>query len=427
MGALLRPFLILRGTMKYFYPAVAALLLAVPSAYAAEWVSVYSGTGTGSATANYATEIVNGKNTIYYQVSDSALRNACLEARASGKKTYESVLPSFKPIYPDDEWQITQGSDLITDNLGKSAKMYSATCTVSFSIEHRAVTKDPSSEEKTPEQICKAKPSIQNTFNNVSEGFIYYQGCEYEATGVIVCRNDKTVCSATWKPTGTVAHESDTESTPQEHSGDTGSGSDSGSGNTGEGGSGSGSGGSTGGSGTVISKSDMTSAVNDGVRSAAPVVADSVRHSLTENDTSADDKSDADSKTQTNISRLEDKLNNAARGAGRFADPDGGGKAFDNGASEMDNAAAVADSQLSISKDGHGASWESFLNEGALRPPFPTGNGCSPFVMFPGNVYQMQIDCDKLTDIKSVLAWAMYCLTFWFAFTEITTLLRGNK
>ncbi|EPB8475008.1 attachment protein [Escherichia coli] len=410
--------------MKYFYPVVAALILTVPSAYAADWVSIYSGTGTGSATADYATEVVDGKNIIYYQVSDSSLQNACLEARASGKSTYDSVLPSFKPIYPDDEWQMTQGSDVITGNLGKSAKMYSATCTVSFSIEHRAVTKDPAPEEQTPEQICKAKPTIENVFNNVSEGYIYYQGCEYEATGVIVCQNDKTICAATWKPTGTVADESDTESTPQQDSGGTGSGNGSDSGNTGEGGS---TGGSSGGSGTTISKSDMTAAVNDGVRSAAPVVADSVRDSLTENDTSADDKASADATTQTNISRLEDNLNNAARGAGRFADPDGGGKGFGDGASEMDDAAAVADSQLGISKDGHGASWESFLNEGALRPFIPTGHGCSPFVMFPGSVYQMQIDCDKLTDIKSVLSWVIYCLTFWYAFTEITTLLRGKK
>ncbi|EJB9566015.1 hypothetical protein MXH72_004792, partial [Salmonella enterica] len=98
--------------MKYFYPVVAALILTVPSAYAADWVSIYSGTGTGSATADYATEVVDGKNTIYYQVSDSSLQNACLEARASGKSTYDSVLPSFKPIYPDDEWQMTQGSDV---------------------------------------------------------------------------------------------------------------------------------------------------------------------------------------------------------------------------------------------------------------------------------------------------------------------------
>ena len=381
--------------MKYFYPVVAALILTVPSAYAADWVSIYSGTGTGSATADYATEVVDGKNTIYYQVSDSSLQNACLEARASGKSTYDSVLPSFKPIYPDDEWQMTQGSERRTHSSSAAS-----------------------------EQICKAKPTIENVFNNVSEGYIYYQGCEYEATGVIVCQNDKTICAATWKPTGTVADESDTESTPQQDSGGTGSGNGSDSGNTGEGGS---TGGTSGGSGTTISKSDMTAAVNDGVRSAAPVVADSVRDSLTENDTSADDKASADATTQTNISRLEDNLNNAARGAGRFADPDGGGKGFGDGASEMDDAAAVADSQLGISKDGHGASWESFLNEGALRPFIPTGHGCSPFVMFPGSVYQMQIDCDKLTDIKSVLSWVIYCLTFWYAFTEITTLLRGKK
>ncbi|QBH60797.1 hypothetical protein C3E96_003820 [Klebsiella pneumoniae] len=57
--------------------------------------------------------------------------------------------------------------------------------------------------------MCEAKPPEEGVFNNVDSydggRYIYYNGCEYEATGVIVCQGDGTVCAATWKPTGTVA------------------------------------------------------------------------------------------------------------------------------------------------------------------------------------------------------------------------------
>lgn len=51
-------------------------------------------------------------------------------------------------------------------------------------------------------------------------------------------------------------------------------------------------------------------------------------------------------------------------------------------------------------------------------------NGCSDFIIFPGEVYQIDIGCDKLLTIKDVLSWVFYCLTFWYVFTSLTSLLR---
>ncbi|QBH56591.1 hypothetical protein C3E96_003750 [Klebsiella pneumoniae] len=65
-----------------------------------------------------------------------------------------------------------------------------------------------------------------------------------------------------------------------------------------------------------------------------------------------------------------------------------------------------------------------FLNKGAMLPNLPNGNGCSDFIIFPGEVYQIDIGCDKLLTIKDVLSWVFYCLTFWYVFTSLTSLLR---
>ncbi len=59
-----------------------------------------------------------------------------------------------------------------------------------------------------------------------------------------------------------------------------------------------------------------------------------------------------------------------------------------------------------------------------MLPNLPNGNGCSDFIIFPGEVYQIDIGCDKLLTIKDVLSWVFYCLTFWYVFTSLTSLLR---
>ncbi|EHC6817659.1 attachment protein, partial [Escherichia coli] len=173
-------------------------------------------------------------------------------------------------------------------------------------------------------------------------------------------------------------------------------------------------------SGSSLSKGDIQSAIEG----ASPKIASDIHDKLTEKDTSSDDKKNADEQTRNNINRLDDSINNLTRGAGRFADPSGGDSRYGKGDSELDGASTLADSELGIEKDSHGALWEAFLNKGAMLPNLPNGNGCSDFIIFPGEVYQIDIGCDKLLTIKDVLSWVFYCLTFWYVFTSLTSLLR---
>ncbi|EPC5440748.1 attachment protein, partial [Salmonella enterica] len=190
-----------------------------------------------------------------------------------------------------------------------------------------------------------------------------------------------------------------------------------GGGDTGGGNSG---GGSGGGNGSSITKGDIQSAIEG----ASPKMASEIHDKLTEKDTSSDDKKSADEQTKNNINRLGDAINNLTRGAGRFADPSGGDSRYGKGDSELDSASTLAESELGIAKDSHGALWEAFLNKGAMLPNLPNGNGCSELVIFPGEIYQIDIECDKLLTIKDALSWIFYCLTFWYVFTSLTSLLR---
>jgi hypothetical protein len=388
-----------------------ALLLFSSSSFSAEWESVYSTSDSASEVADSIVERVNGKTVTYWEVSPDKISGLCNKAKENAQETYKSVLPTFQPIYPDSEWRLTyQGECTVKNNLGRQSDIYVSSASIDFSIERSLPDSDGDNNSgQTPEDICKAKPSIDDTFNNVGNGYINYNGCEYEATGIIVCRNDKTVCAATWKPTGYVSKSDDTESQPV--SGDSDSGSDE-------------SGSHSGGSKSNLSKDDIASAVQTGVKSAAPTVASEIKDSLTEKDTSESDQQKADKKTQINISSLEAALNDGVRGAGKFADPDGSSIQYGEGSSELDLSISLTKNQLGIEKDSHGASWDAFIDEGALRPNIPTGNGCVDFLIFSGTVYEVSIGCDKLSDIKSMLSWAMYCLTFWYVFSSITSLLR---
>lgn len=398
---------------------ISALLIFSSNVFSSDWESVYSSNSSASAVAESSRETVNNETVIYWQIPSSKLNNLCNDAKANAQETYDGILPTYQSIYPDSQWRLSfPGSCTIQNNLGKQDEIYTARATVDFSIDRTLADETPV--EKTPEELCLAKPAIQNTFNNVSEGYINYDGCEYEATGVIVCRNDKTVCAATWKPTGSVPVSGEAVSQPVSDESDSGSEdpSDDNSGNE------SGDNAGSSGSGSGMSKSDMASAVETGVKSAAPSVASEIKNSLTEDDTSAEDQQSADVKTRANISKLESAINDGIRGVGKFADPDSPDVRYGEGKSEMDLATSLTEKQLGIDKSSHGAAWDSFLNDSVLRPNIPTGNGCMDFIMFSGSVYQIEIGCDKLGDIKSMLSWVMYCLTFWYVFTSITSLLR---
>ncbi|MBS0895408.1 attachment protein [Tatumella sp. JGM130] len=277
---------------------------------------------------------------------------------------------------------------------------------------------------------CDAAESMTGTFNNVygSRTYINYNGCQYESSGVIVCDNAGTTCSADWKPTGQKADPAYGNATADDGS-QNGSGEDNNTGNN-SGGSNTDTGGNNSNGTVSLDEKQVARAVTTGIKDATPELSKSIstgiRDELTELDTSKNDQTYADDKTKSNLAALNNNIGDLVRGVGRYVDPADNGTKYGEGTSSMDLAVSNA-SEYDISNDSHGAMWESFLNDSALRPKIPTGNGCSDFIMFSGTVYQIDIGCDKLQDIKSMLTWIMYCLTFWYAFTSLTSLLRKGE
>lgn len=403
--------------------------LCLPSfSHADSWESVSKSTYQSSAYSE-SKQIVNqdGTKTTVYYIDAAMQSSACQGAKDSAKSVFEQVKVTYQGVWPDSEFRlVTADACTYNDSPGQQDKFWSLAAYIVGDIQRTVPDEKPS--EPTPEEICEAKPPENGVFNNVysdsGDRYIYYNGCEYEATGVIVCQSDGSVCAATWKPTGTVADPSDKPSSPAGDGGggDTGGG-DTGGGDTGggdTGGGGNSGGGSGGGNGSNLTKGDIQSAIEG----ASPKVASEIHDKLTEKDTSSDDKKTADEQTKNNINRLGDSINNLTRGAGRFADPSGGDSRYGKGDSELDSASNLAESELGIAKDSHRALWEAFLNKGAMLPNLPNGNGCSDFIIFPGEVYQIDIECDKLLSIKDALSWIFYCLTFWYVFTSLTSLLR---
>ncbi|EJF6177316.1 attachment protein [Salmonella enterica] len=420
--------------MKRKILIISAILISSFS-HADSWESITKSTFQSSAYSE-SKQITNQdgtKQTAYY--IDAAMQaSACQGAKDSAQGVFTQVKPTYEGAWPNSEFRLVF-SDACTysDSPGQKDKYWTLTAYIIGDIQRSIPDEKPS--EPTPEEICEAKPPEEGVFNNVysydGDRYIYYNGCEYEATGVIVCQGDGLVCAATWKPTGTVADPSDKPSSPAGDGGDTGGGDtgggdtgggDTGGGDTGGGDTGGGNsgGGSGGGNGSSITKGDIQSAIEG----ASPKMASEIHDKLTEKDTSSDDKKSADEQTKNNINRLGDAINNLTRGAGRFADPSGGDSRYGKGDSELDSASTLAESELGIAKDSHGALWEAFLNKGAMLPNLPNGNGCSELVIFPGEIYQIDIECDKLLTIKDALSWIFYCLTFWYVFTSLTSLLR---
>ncbi|EOX5677112.1 attachment protein [Yersinia enterocolitica] len=406
---------------------LAALFLSSFS-HADSWESITKSTYQSSSYSE-SKQIVNqdGTKTTIYYIDASMQSSACMEAKDSAQSSFNQIKPIYSGQWPDSEFRLVTGdSCTYSDSPGEKNEFWVLTAYISGDIQRSIADEDPS--EPTPEEICEAKPPIDGVFDNVysdsGEHYIYYNGCEYEATGVILCPSDGSVCAATWKPTGTVADPSDKPSSPAGDGGDTGGG-DTGGGDTGGGDTGGdsnsgGGGGSGSGNGSNLTKGDIQSAIEG----ASPKVANEIHDKLTEKDTSSEDKKTADEQTKNNINRLGDSINNLTRGAGRFADPSGGDSRYGKGDSELDSASTLAESELGIAKDSHGALWEAFLNKGAMLPDLPNGDGCSDFIIFPGEIYQIDIECDKLLTIKDALSWVFYCLTFWYVFTSLTSLLR---
>lgn len=407
--------------MKREILILSAILISF-SSHADSWESITKSTYQDSAMSKE--KRVNNPDGSYlksvYYIDSAMQLAACEGAKKSAESVFEQMIPLYEDTWPNSKFRLVFDGDCKYDGT-PAEKDVRWLLKASVVGDMQRLIKDENPSEPTPEEICAAKSPEEGVFNNVysNDGnrYIYYNGCEYEATGVIVCQGDGAVCAATWKPTGTVADPSDKPSSPAGDDGDTGGG-DTGGGDTG--------GGDTGGSGSGgshLSKGDIQSAIED----ASPKIATDIHDKLTEKDTSADDQKQADQQTQNNINRLDDSINNLARGAGNFADPNNDVGHYGEGDSDLDLAISQAKNQFGIDKDSHGASWDVFLNNDSIRPSIPTGNGCSDFIMFSGAVYQLEIGCDKLGDIKSMLSWVMYCLTFWYVFSSITSLLRKGE
>lgn len=371
----------------------------------------------------------NGNTVRKEVITQADLTTACEGAKASAQDVFNSIKITYAGIWPDSQFRLVTGDTCNYNGPpGEKTENWSIRAQVEGDIQRTVPDEKPA--EQTPEEICEAKPPIDNIFNNVSHGedgnfYINYNGCEYSATGVTVCQSDGTVCSSSaWKPTGYVPESGESQSSPVNGggSGETGGGSTGGdSGGSTGGGS---SGGSSGGSGKSLTKEDVTAAIHD----ASPSIGDAVKKSLTEDLDTFDDKQQADKQSATASAAVTSAINDGMRGVGNFVDDlgDPSGQ-YGEGRSEMDLSVSQAKELLGVSHDSHGSSWEAFLNDGALRPSIPTGHGCTNFVMYQGSVYQIEIGCDKLNDIKSVLSWVMYCLTFWYVFQSVTSLLRKGE
>lgn len=213
--------------MKRKILIISAILISSFS-HADSWESITKSTFQSSAYSE-SKQITNQdgtKQTAYY--IDAAMQaSACQGAKDSAQGVFTQVKPTYEGVWPNSEFRLVF-SDACTysDSPGQKDKYWTLTAYIIGDIQRSIPDEKPS--EPTPEEICEAKPPEEGVFNNVysydGDRYIYYNGCEYEATGVIVCQGDGTVCAATWKPTGTVADPSDKPSSPAGDGGDTGGG-----------------------------------------------------------------------------------------------------------------------------------------------------------------------------------------------------------
>ncbi|CAA26073.1 unnamed protein product [Salmonella phage IKe] len=425
-----------------------SLFLYIPLSNADNWESITKSYYTGFAISKTVeSKDKDGKPVRKEVITQADLTTACNDAKASAQNVFNQIKLTLSGTWPNSQFRLVTGDTCVYNGSpGEKTESWSIRAQVEGDIQRSVPDEEPS--EQTPEEICEAKPPIDGVFNNVFKGdeggfYINYNGCEYEATGVTVCQNDGTVCSSSaWKPTGYVPESGEPSSSPLKD-GDTGgtgeggsdTGGDTGGGDTGGGstggdtggssGGGSSGGGSSGGStGKSLTKEDVTAAIHV----ASPSIGDAVKDSLTEDNDQYDNQKKADEQSAKASASVSDAISDGMRGVGNFVDDFGGESSqYGTGNSEMDLSVSLAKGQLGIDREGHGSAWESFLNDGALRPSIPTGHGCTNFVMYQGSVYQIEIGCDKLNDIKSVLSWVMYCLTFWYVFQSVTSLLRKGE
>ncbi|WP_273839615.1 attachment protein [Providencia rettgeri] len=391
------------------------------TANATDWISISKSTYRDSVVSeSKAIKNPDGSSGYIYFIDNEMKLSACEGAKKSANSVFKDMIPIFEMQYPKSEFRLNFDEDCTYNDVpSEKLNVWSLTAFIVGDMQRSTIDSDsPSTNE------CEIKPNITGSFKNIylinGERIIYYDGCEYEATGVIVCIGDNE-CSADWVPTGNISDESYKPSIPSEDdNNEEGE-------NGGDDGSNEGNGGNNGGgndSNNSLSKEDITESVESGIKNATPNLSKSIRSELTEHYDSAIDESNANKQLQLSTSEISDSIDNLIRGVGRIANPDG---YYGEGDSVFDSASRLAAVQFGLNSDDNGAVWEAFINPNSLFPQLPNGNGCHDFKIYEYNGEQLVISCDILLKIKMVLAWIMYSLTFWYVFSSATSLLRKES
>jgi len=373
-------------------------LLVSPLSFSADWQTHSS---------DFAKVEVESKlwvNDTYF-ITRLDVSSACTLAETSqSNKVLDTYKRTYGFRYPEGtEWRfVTTGScDTGGYPMDESRVYKPSPWVVTVSSPLDIQYKLPGSGGKTPEQ-CLAEPPIDGTFNNVfrRDGgyFINYNGCIYAASGVTVCPGEgDLICSSTWVPNGEIPSPDLSPSKPVDDS-----------------------------DGDSLTKSDVTEAIEN----ASPRLVNDFFDKFTEPDTLPFDAKENEDKVLAKSKDLTSSIYDISRGAVRFADPSACSDdscALGSGSSNLDSAIQWSSGRLSIDENSNGSDWEAFLSFGGARPIIPSGNGCRDFVMYPGKKWEIVIGCDVLIDIKNILTWVMYILTFWFSFSSLTSLLRKGQ
>ncbi|HBE5020667.1 TPA: attachment protein, partial [Escherichia coli] len=165
---------------------ILSAVLISPFSHAESWESITKSTYQSSAYAE-SKQITNqdgSKITVYY--IDAAMQaSACQGAKSSAQSVFTRIKPTYEGIWPDSEFRLVfTGDCTYSDSPGQKDKYWSLTAYIVGNIQRSVPDEKPT--DPTPEEICEAKPPEEGVFNNVDSydggRYIYYNGCEYEAT-----------------------------------------------------------------------------------------------------------------------------------------------------------------------------------------------------------------------------------------------------
>lgn len=267
-------------------------------------------------------------------------------------------------------------------------------------------------ENISPEKICSGKPSFQGEYNNVyfdnGNYFIYVDGCEYEGSGIIVCNESKTVCAADWKPSGSVAQTSDTESEPTKPDSGGDNGGDNGEGDN----NGSGSDGSSGGNNEKPYFDYVENAKKIKEQLTEPVSKETIAF------IHRDIKSDLD-KINSLSGDFSKNINSLINGEGDI-----------KGDENLGGSYGLAQGYLGIiGNDINDSILSPFINLefDHFFPQLPQPKSCESLVFGSGEVYEFSVDCKYINMFKGVFGFILYIMTFLYFINSLVGLNRNKE